>query len=98
MLRSATPSRLMLGTVLTMCASALCISNSAAEAPTESKAPPNALLSIDQNRTTVVDRIVADWSDAFAKTNAGIDAGQLRTLLQAMRADDLLAASLAGTL
>jgi hypothetical protein len=55
-------------------------------------------LSIDQNRATVVDRIVADWSEAFAKSNAGIDANQLRILLEGMRADRLLAASLAGTL
>ena len=78
--------------------SALGISSSMAQAPTASRAAPNALLSIDQNRGTVVDRIVADWSDAFAKSNAGIDAGQLRTLLLGMRADHLLAASLAGTL
>lgn len=65
---------------------------------TASQSAPNALLSIDQNRATIVDRIVADWSDAFAKSNAGIDPAQLRTLLQGMRADYLLAASLAGTL
>ena len=84
--------------VAAACAGALGISNAAAQVPAESRTVPNALLSIDQNRATVVDRIVADWSEAFAKSDAGIDANQLRTLLEGMRADHLLAASLAGTL
>ena len=62
------------------------------------RAGPNALLSIDQNRATVVDRIVAEWGDELAHSTAGIDATQLRLTLQAMRADHLLAASLAGSL
>jgi hypothetical protein len=94
----ANTRRLASTAIVTACAAALGISSAAAQAPATSHAAPNALLSIDQHRATVVDRIVADWSDAFAKSNAGIDAGQLRTLLQGMRADHLLAASLAGTL
>src|SRR5437660_1126184 len=77
---------------------AFAISNAVAQAPAGPRTVPDALLSIDQNRATVVDRIVADWSEAFAKSNAGIDANQLRILLEGMRADRLLAASLAGTL
>ena len=59
---------------------------------------PNALLSIDQNRGTVVERIVAQWGDALARSNAGLTAEQLRATLSAMRADYLLAASVAGSL
>ena len=59
---------------------------------------PSPLLAIDQNRSTVVDRIVGEWGEALARTNAGIDGAQLRELLAAMRADQLLAASLAGSL
>ena len=83
---------------VTACGVAFANCNAAAQTLASSHAAPNALLSIDQNRATVVDRIVADWGDAFAKANAGITASQLRTLLQGMRADYLLAASLAGTL
>ena len=67
-----------------------------AQAPAASE--PSALLAVDQNRATVIDRIVADWGAALVKANAGIDASQLRSLLEAMRADHLLAASLAGSL
>lgn len=59
---------------------------------------PNPLLTIDQNRTAVVDRIVADWGDALANSEAGLDATQLRAILSALRSDHLLAASLAGSL
>jgi hypothetical protein len=59
---------------------------------------PNPLLSVDQNRTTVVDRIVADWGDALARSAAGLGKAQLRTLLAGLRSDHLLAASLAGSL
>ena len=60
--------------------------------------PPSPLLAIDQNRVTVVDRVVGEWGDALTGSRAGIDAEQLRLLLMAMRADQLLAASLAGSL
>jgi hypothetical protein len=59
---------------------------------------PNALLSIDQNRTTVIDRIVTEWGEALANSNAGISVDELRTTLQSMRSDYLLAASVAGSL
>ena len=62
------------------------------------RAIPSPLLAIDQNRATVIDRIVGEWGEALVKSNAGIDAAQLREMLTAMRADQLLAASLAGSL
>jgi hypothetical protein len=62
------------------------------------RAAPSPLLSIDQNRRTVIDRIVKEWGGELVKANAGIDADQLRELLGAMRADQLLAASLVGSL
>jgi hypothetical protein len=98
MLNLADLRRIATIVIATACFSSLGISSLNAQTPATSRAAPDALLSIDQNRATVVDRIVADWGGAFAKANAGIDAAQLRTLLQGMRADHLLAASLAGTL
>lgn len=59
---------------------------------------PNALLTIDQNRSTVVDRIVSDWGDRLTASNAGISSAQLRDILSGLRADHLLAASLAGSI
>ena len=92
------PMRIIIAAIIAVCGSIVATAKDAAPLPATTQSTPNALLSIDQHRATVVDRIVADWSDAFAKANAGIDAIQLRTLLQGMRADYLLAASLAGTL
>ena len=59
---------------------------------------PNALLTIDQNRSTVIERIVNEWGDRLASSSAGIAPAQLREILAGLRADALLAASLAGTL
>ena len=58
----------------------------------------SALLAIDQNRTTVIDRIVTQWGGSLAQSSAALPAEQLRTLLSGLRADHLLAASLAGNL
>ncbi len=63
---------------------------------TELKA--DALLSIDRNRATVIERIVGEWGAPLEQSNAGIDAAQLRGMLESLRADHLLAASLAGSL
>ena len=60
-------------------------------------AQPSALLTIDQNRTTVVDRIVGEWGATLSRSSAGISSAQLHTLLMGLRADHLLAASLAGS-
>ncbi len=59
---------------------------------------PSALLTIDQNRATVVERIVGEWGDRLTASNAGINAAQLREILSGLRADHLLAASLAGSM
>jgi hypothetical protein len=58
---------------------------------------PSPLLTIDQNRTTVVDRIVVEWGDRVARSSAGLNSAQLREILSGLRADHLLAASLAGS-
>src|SRR6202035_5698432 len=58
---------------------------------------PSALLTIDQNRTTVVDRVVSQWVEPLARSSAGLGSAQLREILGGLRADHLLAASLAGS-
>jgi Chaperone of endosialidase len=58
----------------------------------------DALLAIDQNRGTVVERIVSQWGAPLEQSGAGLSSAQLRTMLQGLRADHLLAASLAGSL
>lgn len=69
------------------------------EAPAAvAEAGPSPLLAIDRNRGTVIERIVTQWGGAVARSEAGIDVAQLRQILEAMRADQLLAASLAGSL
>jgi len=68
------------------------------EATASIATPANPLLGIDQNRNTVVDRVVGDWGEALEATRAGLDKAHLRTLLEGLRADQLLAASLAGSL
>ena len=61
-------------------------------------AAASALLAVDANRASLVDRIVSAWSLDLANRNTGIDAETLHTMLMGLRADDLLAASLAGSL
>jgi len=58
---------------------------------------PSALLTIDQNRATVVERIVGEWGDRLATSNASVSTAQLREILSGLRSDHLLAASLAGS-
>jgi len=59
---------------------------------------PSPLFVIDQHRATVVERIVNDWGDRLLVSGAGVTHDQLREMLFAMRADRLLAASLAGSI
>src|SRR2546429_2575795 len=59
---------------------------------------PSPLLAIDQHRTTVVERIDSQWGEALAYSGAGVSRPQLREMLMGLRADHLLAASLAGSL
>jgi hypothetical protein len=74
---------------------------SAASAPSNAVQPramkPDALLAIDQNRATVITRIVSEWGDKLA-IETGMRPVQLREMLSAMRADQLFAASMAGSL
>ena len=42
---------------------------------------PSALLSIDQNRGTVIERVVDQWGSKLAGPNAGITPAQLREVL-----------------
>jgi len=62
------------------------------------RAVPSALLAIDQNRSTVVERIVTEWGRDLAASSAGISIEQLRSMLHGMRADYLLAATVSGSL
>src|SRR5947208_3726302 len=64
----------------------------------ESRIAPSSLLVIDQHRTTVMERIVNEWGDKLAISGAQVTREQLREMLFAMRADQLLAASLAGSI
>jgi hypothetical protein len=59
---------------------------------------PSALLVIDQHRASVIERIVSEWGAPLEQSNAGISSVQLRAMLEGLRADHLLAASLAGSL
>ena len=45
----------------------------------------------------MIDRIVGEWGDRLAMSNAGISSPQLRQILSGLRSDHLLAASLAGS-
>src|SRR5205814_9355373 len=58
---------------------------------------PSSLFVIDQHRTTVVERIVNEWGDRLAISGVEVTREQLREILFVMRADQLLAARLAGS-
>src|SRR5207248_5963765 len=62
------------------------------------KFKPDTLLAVDGNRSTVIDGIVANWGAELEKSSAGVSKADLKTMLQSLRADKLLAASLAGSL
>src|SRR5512142_2120164 len=57
----------------------------------------DALLAIDLDRSTVIDRVVMQWDGLLLPSGTYLDARQLRTRLSGLRANRLLAASLAGT-
>jgi hypothetical protein len=57
----------------------------------------DALLAIDQHRASVVERIVAAWGPTLAKSSESVSIDELRSRLLALRADQLFAATLAGT-
>jgi hypothetical protein len=56
------------------------------------------LLTIDEIRLGVGDRIVRGWGRLRAQSSAGMAPKQLREMLAALRDDEVLAASLAGSL
>jgi hypothetical protein len=93
-----------IGAISCAASSALCAASPeassapAAIAAASVSAAPSPLLAIDRNRTTVVERIVGQWGEALARTGAGLTSEQLRAVLSGLRADHLLAASLAGNL
>ncbi len=58
-----------------------------------SRAIPNSLLSIDMNRGAVIERVLTSWSAELPKAHAA----SFATQLNALRADELLAVSLAGS-
>jgi hypothetical protein len=104
-MREAVERRKVAGMIVTLVsacvmsvAGAAEIAASSAEEEPAIATHPNPLLGIDQNRNTVIDRVVGDWGEALEATRTGIDRTHLRTLLEGLRADQLLAASLAGSL
>jgi hypothetical protein len=58
----------------------------------------DALLAIDQHRASVVEHVVTIWGALLAKVHGPLSVDQLRARLASLRADSLLAASLAGTI
>ena len=81
------------------CMSAVALSAALGSAAAEPPSiRPDPLFAVDQNRATVVNRVVEAWGEALARSSAGITRDQLREMLEALRADHLMAASLAGSL
>ena len=67
------------------------------DARAQSIANADALLAIDQQRASVVERIVAAWGPTLSKSKESVSIDELRSRLLTLRADQLFAASLAGT-
>jgi hypothetical protein len=59
---------------------------------------PDPLLAIDETRPGVGNRIVKGWGRPRAQWTAGMAPKQLREMLATLRDDELLAATLAGSL
>ena len=77
---------------------ALWIGLAAFAGPAWSDGAADALLAIDQHRSSIIEKIVSAWGPPLALSSAQIPIDELRMLLEGLRADQLLAASLAGTL
>lgn len=56
-----------------------------------------SLLAIDQDRGAFINRIVDRFGPQLEQSDAGVTRAQLRDMLQKLRADHLMAASMAGT-
>lgn len=79
---------------------AVLISSNALAQDLRVRAEPSTLLEVDRHRASIVDAIVGTWQDAlFVKHGAAAGQAQadLRAALMGLRADRLLAASLAGS-
>ena len=59
---------------------------------------PDGLLAVDLNRSTIIDGVVSTWGTQLEKSGAALTSDQLRSMLEKLRADQLLAASVAGSL
>ena len=77
---------------------ALAVWSSTATATTSIQVKPDSLLAVEQNRSTIIDGIVATWGTQLELSGAGLSRDQLRSMLENLRADQLLAASVAGSL
>ncbi len=66
---------------------------SAQRASAAQRAIPDSLLSVDMNRSEVIDRVMASWGSELPKAQVA----SFTTQLNALRADELLAVSLAGS-
>ncbi|HWD15300.1 MAG TPA: hypothetical protein VG865_01700, partial [Casimicrobiaceae bacterium] len=58
----------------------------------------DTLLTVDQHRPQVIERIVDAWGPALARSASPLSIDELRTRLQGLRADRLLDASVADSL
>jgi hypothetical protein len=68
----------------------------AMEASPQSLEGGQALLAIETHRAAIVERLLADHAEGLSQR--GLDAGAFRVALEALRADQLLAATLVSTL
>src|SRR6184192_719891 len=75
---------------------ALAVCSGAVTANTSIK--PDSLFAVDQNRSTIIDGVVTAWGTQLELSGAGLNRDQLRSMLVKLRADQLLAASVAGSL
>ena len=76
---------------------ALALPIGTAYAGAASNVKPDSLLAVDMNRATVIEGIVYTWGPALQQSG-GVSSDALREMLQKLRADHLLAASVAGSL
>ena len=71
-------------------------SSAASSAPAAIK--PDGLLAVDLNRSTIIDGVVSTWGAQLENSGTGLNSEQLRSMLEKLRADQLLAASVAKSL
>src|SRR6266699_141977 len=71
---------------------ALAVWSGTAAATTYIPIKPDSLLAVEQNRSTIIDGVVATWGTQLELSGAGLNRDQLRSMLEKLRADQLLAA------